>query len=76
MASEETIAKTSIPGKLTIADLLKRGIQQSAARPRRIFEAGVRSPVPVDKYRMVRFDNVGDSAPRQMAFKAMTVRDS
>ena len=34
----------------------------------------MRSPLTVDKYQMVRFDNVGYSVPRQMAFKAVTVK--
>ena len=73
-ASQETNDATPPPAKLTIADVLKRDIQQSAALPRHSFEACVRSPVTVDKYQMVRFDKVGYSVPRQMAFKAVTVK--
>lgn len=74
MACEETIAETSAPAKLTIADVLKLDIRQSAALPRHPFEACVRSPVTVDKYQMVRFDKVGYSVPRPMAFKTVTVK--
>ena len=72
--SGETIAETAAPAKLTIADVLKLDIRQSAALPRHAFEACVRSPVKIDKYQMVCFDKVGYSVPRQMAFKAVTVK--
>ena len=72
--SHETNDATSPPAKLTIADVLKRDIQQSAALPRHTFEACVRESVTVDKYQMVRFDKVGYSVPRQMAFKTVTVK--
>ena len=71
---EATISATSAASKLTIADVLKLDIQQSAALPRHSFEACVRHPVMVDKYQMVRFDNVGYSVPRQVAFKTVTVK--
>ena len=74
MINEEAIAGTSTAPKLTIGDVLKLDIQKSAALPRHPFEACVRSPVKVDKYQMVCFDNVGYSVPRQMAFKAVTVK--
>ena len=74
MTNEETSAGTSSPEKITIADVLKLDIRQSAALPRHSFEACVRSPVKVDKYQMVCFDKVGYSVPRQMAFKAVTVK--
>jgi hypothetical protein len=66
--------ETSAPSKLTIADVLKLDIQKSAALPRHAFEACVRQPAMVDKYQMVRFDNIGYSVPRQVAFKAVTVK--
>lgn len=72
--SEETITDTTAAPKLTIGDVLKLDIRQSAALPRYPFEACVRSAVTVDKYQMVRFDKVGYSVPRQMAFKAVTVK--
>ena len=72
--NDEAIADTSAAPKLTIGDVLKLDIRQSAALPRHPFEACVRSPVTVDKYQMVRFDNVGYSVPRQMAFKVVTVK--
>ena len=72
--NEEAIADTSVAVKLTIADVLKRDIQKSAALPRHTFEACVRSPVMADKYQMVRFDNVGYSVPRPIAFQAVTVK--
>ena len=71
---EEAIADTTAAPKITIGDVLKLDIQKSATLPRHSFEACVRSPVTVDKYQMVRFDNVGYSVPRQMAFKAVTVK--
>ena len=74
MISEEAIADASVASNLTIGDVLKLDIRQSAALPRHPFEACVRSPVTVDKYQMVRFDKVGYSVPRQMAFKAVTVK--
>lgn len=72
--TKEVVADTSAVVKLTIGDILKLDIQKSAALPRHPFEACVRSAVTVDKYQMVRFDNVGYSVPRQMAFKAVTVK--
>lgn len=72
--SEEVSAATSMAAKLTIGDVLKRDIEQSAALPRHTFEACVRESVTVDKYQMIRFDNVGYSVPRQMAFKIVTVK--
>ena len=72
--SHEMNNAVSPPAKLTIADVLKRDIQQSAALPRHTFEACVRESVTVDKYQMVRFDKVGYSVPRQMAFKTVTVK--
>lgn len=71
---EEPIAEPSSNAKLTIGDVLKLDIQRSAVLPRHPFEACVRSAVTVDKYQMVRFDNIGYSVPRQMAFKAVTVK--
>ena len=72
--ANELVADTSTVVKLTIGDILKLDIQRSAALPRHPFEACVRTAVTVDKYQMVRFDNVGYSVPRQMAFKAVTVK--
>ena len=72
--TKEVAADTSTVVKHTIGDILKLDIQKSAALPRHPFEACVRSAVTVDKYQMVRFDNVGYSVPRQMAFKAVTVK--
>ena len=69
-----TTSAASAPSKLTIADVLKLDIQKSAALPRHSFEACVRQPAMVDKYQMVRFDNIGYSVPRQVAFKAVTVK--
>ena len=71
---EDAVNETNATSKLTIGDILKLDIQKSAALPRYPFEACVRSPVTVDKYQMVRFDKVGYSVPRQMAFKAVTVK--
>lgn len=71
---EPKIMETSAPLRFTIGDVLKFDLQQSAALPRHAFEACVRQPVMVDKYQMVRFDNVGYSVPRQVAFKAVTVK--
>ena len=72
--SHEINNAVSPRAKLTIADVLKRDIQQSAALPRHTFEACVRESVTVDKYQMVRFDKVGYSVPRQMAFKTVMVK--
>ncbi len=75
VASDEAVTgETSAASKLLIADVLKLDIQQSAALPRHSFDACVRQPVTVDKYQMVRFDNVGYSVPRHVAFKAVTVK--
>ena len=65
MTSEETIAETSAPAKLTISAVLKLDIRQFAALPRHPFKACERSTVTVDKYQMVRFDKVGYSRTTQ-----------
>ena len=69
-----TISASSAPSLLTIADVLKLDIQKSAALPRHSFETCVRQPAIVDKYQMVRFDNIGYSVPRQVAFQVVTVK--
>lgn len=60
--------------KLTVGDVLVMDLRTSAALPRHPFEACVRQSAKVDKYQMVRFDNVGYSVPRHMAFQTVTVK--
>ena len=64
----------SVAPTFTIGDVLNLDVQQSAPLPRHSFEACVRQPAMVDKYQMVRFDNVGYSVPRNVAFEAVTVK--
>ncbi len=70
-AGSSTVTTTS---QLTIADILKVEIQKSAPLPRHRFEACVRRCVVVDKYQMARFDSVGYSVPRHVAFRTVTVK--
>ncbi|MEZ6125926.1 MAG: hypothetical protein R3C49_22590 [Planctomycetaceae bacterium] len=65
---------SSADSKLTVGDVLALDLLASAALPHHAFEACVRQAAKVDRHQMVRFDSVGYSVPRHVAFQTVTMK--
>ena len=58
----------------TIGELFDRDLEAAKPLPRHAFDPCVSRPAKVDKYQLVRFENVQYSAPRAYAFETVTVK--